>query len=127
MECKVDSLDHLVLTVRDIDAAVSFYVGVLGMNEIQFDDRVAVGFGNQKINLHLAGHEISPHAIAPTLGSVDLCFLSQTPVGDWMKRLLDFGVPVELGPVLRTGAASKLESIYLRDPDGNLIEISNSV
>jgi catechol 2,3-dioxygenase-like lactoylglutathione lyase family enzyme len=127
MNCVVDSLDHLVLTVRDIDAAVSFYVRTLRMREIRFDDRVAVGFGEQKINLHLAGAEIQPHAVVPTPGSADLCFLSQTPVDDWIRHLESLGIPIELGPVPRIGAVSGLISIYLRDPDGNLVEISNRV
>ena len=127
MSVRVDSLDHIVLTVRDISAAVSFYVGVLGMTEILFGDRTAVGFGSQKINLHQAGAEIAPHATAPAPGSSDLCFLSSVPLDHWVSHLAKQGVPIELGPVPRTGALGSITSIYLRDPDGNLIEISNPV
>jgi catechol 2,3-dioxygenase-like lactoylglutathione lyase family enzyme len=125
MDCKVDSLDHFVLTVRNIEAAVSFYVNVLGMAEIHFGGRIAVGFGAQKINLHLEGAEISPHASIPTPGSADMCLISQTPLDQWLAHLAAHGVAVELGPVTRTGAVSGLTSIYFRDPDGNLIEVSN--
>jgi catechol 2,3-dioxygenase-like lactoylglutathione lyase family enzyme len=127
MAFRVDSIDHLVLTVRDIDATVSFYVGVLGMSRIDFNGRVAVKVSDQKINLHLAGEEIVPHASKPLPGSADLCFLTSLPVAAWIDHLATKGIPLERGPVPRTGATGEILSIYLRDPDQNLIEISNQI
>ena len=127
MKFTVDSLDHLVLTVRDIDAAVSFYVGVLGMTRIEFNGRIALRFGVQKINLHGIGEEFSPYAAKPIPGSADLCFLTSLPVKEWLDHLASKGISVEQGPVHRTGATGAILSIYIRDPDQNLIEISNIV
>jgi len=122
----VKSLDHLVLTVRDLAAAIGFYTQALGMAEVSFGDgRKALAFGTQKINLHLAGHEFEPKAEQPTPGSADLCFLTDTPVQEYAARLRSLGYEVIEGPVARTGATGPLLSIYLRDPDRNLIEISN--
>ena len=126
----VKGLDHLVLTVRDIAATSAFYTDVLGMRAEVFraadgTRRVALKFGAQKINLHEAGHEFAPHARCPLPGTADLCFLSDTPLEAWIARLQAGGVTHELGPVPRTGATGPIRSIYLRDPDGNLIEISN--
>ncbi len=124
----IQSLDHLVLTVASIEASVAFYVGVLGMEEIRFGTgRIALGFGAQKINLHQAGREFEPKATHPTPGSADLCFLSEIPVAEIAARLAALGVEIEEGPVPRTGATGPIASIYLRDPDANLIEISNRV
>ncbi|MEL6337852.1 MAG: VOC family protein [Pseudomonadota bacterium] len=125
----VRALDHLVLTVADIAATVEFYTRHLGMEAVVFgaEERVALSFGAQKINLHQAGAEFLPHARAPLPGSADLCFLSDLPVEAMKDRLEAAGVPVELGPVARTGARLPLRSIYLRDPDGNLIEIANEL
>ncbi|MGE4299196.1 MAG: VOC family protein [Desulfovibrionaceae bacterium] len=127
-ECPITlaGLDHLVLTVRDLGAAIAFYTNVLGMGMVTFGQgRVALIFGEQKINLHEAGREFEPKAAAPTPGSADLCFITHTPLPDVAGHLLACGVPVLEGPVHRTGATGALLSLYVRDPDGNLIEIAN--
>jgi catechol 2,3-dioxygenase-like lactoylglutathione lyase family enzyme len=122
----ITDLDHLVLTVRDLDATVRFYVDCLGMRLATFGEgRRALHFGSHKINLHLVGHELEPKADKPTPGSADLCFLSETPVEELVTDLKGFGCRLIEGPVERTGATGPLRSIYLRDPDGNLIEIAN--
>ena len=123
---QVASLDHLVLTVRDLQAAIDFYTQALGMQEVTFaGGRKALSFGTQKINLHLAGHEFEPKAERPTPGSADLCFLTDTPVEQYAAHLAELGIAVIEGPVARTGAVGALWSIYVRDPDLNLIEIAN--
>ncbi len=129
---QIKSLDHLVLTVADISATIAFYCDALGMTHQEFrgaDDvlRHALVFGSQKINLHQAGAEFKPKADHPMPGSADLCLLSDTAVDDWIVYLSDCGVRIEEGPVGRTGAVGPLRSIYLRDPDANLIEISNQL
>lgn len=125
---KIDSLDHLVLTVADIDASIAFYVGVLGMEAVSFGaGRRALAFGRQKINLHPATAPLKPHAVAPTPGSADLCLLSSVPIADVVAHLGRLGVRIEEGPVPRTGATGPILSVYFRDPDGNLIEVSNYV
>jgi catechol 2,3-dioxygenase-like lactoylglutathione lyase family enzyme len=122
----IERLDHLVLTVRDLDATVRFYVEGLGMRLETFGaGRHALHFGSQKINLHVAGHEFEPKAERPTPGSADLCFLTGTPVGDVATHLKGLGCTLLEGPVERTGATGRLVSVYFRDPDGNLIEIAN--
>lgn len=122
---KVAGLDHLVLTVRDLGRTVDFYHHVLGMSVSAFGGgRLALKFGTQKINLHQAGEEFSPHAQRPAPGSADLCFLSDRPIAEWADHLAALGVPLVEGPVPRTGALGPMTSIYLRDPDGNLLEIS---
>lgn len=123
------SLDHLVLTVRDLQRTLAFYTA-LGMGHVHFTPeggapRHALGFGAQKINLHVLGAEFEPKAAQVAAGSADLCFLSDTPLEDWLSHLSAAGVAVMEGPVARTGATGPIRSIYLRDPDGNLIEISN--
>jgi len=121
----LDALDHLVLTVRDMDATCDFYVRVLGMEVVTFGQgRTALTFGRQKINLHPAGREPALVANHPTPGSADLCFLTSRPLADWVEHVRACDVPVEVGPVRRTGAQGPIDSIYLRDPDENLIEIS---
>ncbi|MGP6089045.1 VOC family protein [Antarctobacter jejuensis] len=130
MTPSVQSLDHLVLTIRDIARTCAFYAEVLGMTAEQFTPtsgpaRWALKFGAQKINLHQAGREFEPKAHTPTPGSADLCFLSETPLPRWQAHLDAQGVAIEEGPVPRTGASGPILSLYLRDPDGNLIEISN--
>ena len=121
----IDRLDHLVLTVRDVDATCAFYSRVLGMEEVVFGaGRRALAFGRQKINLHSAGSAIAPHAASPTPGSADLCLITRTPMGEILAHLRGEGVVVELGPVPRTGALGPILSVYFRDPDGNLIEVS---
>lgn len=123
---RVDRLDHLVLTVRDVAATLSFYTRVLGMEEVTFGaGRKALAFGRQKINLHEAGREFEPKAAAPTPGSADLCLITETPLEEVQAHLEARGVKVELPPSPRTGAAGPIRSLYLRDPDGNLIELSN--
>ena len=125
----VTSLDHLVLTVRDIAATCAFYVDVLGMSVETFhpadgSTRKALKFGAQKINLHQAGAEFAPKSQYPTPGSADLCFLTDTPLNQWATHLSALGVSIEEGPVARTGATGPILSLYVRDPDANLIEIS---
>lgn len=123
---RIDHLDHLVLTVADIDASIAFYGGVLGMTEETFGQgRKALRFGDQKINLHQAGREFEPKASTPTPGSADLCFIVATPLDEIVAHLQHSSVPIEQGPVDRTGATGPIRSIYVRDPDGNLIELSN--
>ena len=129
---RVESLDHLVLTVADIEASIAYYTQVLGMEAEVFypadgSRRHALKFGQQKINLHQAGREYDPKAKSPLPGSADLCFLSGTAVTEWADWLHSLGLKVESGPVHRTGALGLLLSIYLRDPDENLIEISNQI
>lgn len=131
MPPRLTSLDHLVLTVADIDATVAFYTDALGMTAEAFSvadgsRRWALKFGTQKINLHKAGAEFEPKAAHPGPGTADLCFLSDVSLADWQAHLDVQGVTVEDGPVRRTGATGSLTSIYVRDPDGNLIEISNA-
>ncbi len=126
---KLTALDHLVLTVADIGEAVAFYVGGLGMTEERFragdgSERVALRFGVQKINLHQAGAEFEPKARRATPGSGDLCFLTETPLTDWQAHFRKVGIEVIEGPVARMGATGPITSLYLRDPDGNLIEVS---
>jgi catechol 2,3-dioxygenase-like lactoylglutathione lyase family enzyme len=123
---KIDSLDHLVLTVKDVDEAVSFYTKVLGMEVVTFGiERKALSFGSQKINLHQQGREFEPKAQHPTPGSADLCFLTSTPLQDVLIHLNACGIEVIEGPVQRTGATGSIISVYFRDPDLNLIEVSN--
>ena len=122
----ITGLDHLVLTVRDLDATVRFYVEGLGMRLETFGEgRRALHFGNHKINLHLAGREFEPKAAKPTPGSADLCLLTETSVDEVATHLKAIGHTLIEGPVERTGATGPLVSVYLRDPDGNLIEIAN--
>ncbi|MFK0162755.1 VOC family protein [Rhizobium sp. NPDC090279] len=124
----IDHLDHLVLTVASIDKSCDFYARVLGMGVETFGEgRKALTFGNQKINLHCAGHEFEPKADRPTPGSADLCFISATPLDDIIAHLQAEGVAIEEGPVRRTGATGPILSVYFRDPDQNLIEVSNII
>jgi len=119
-------IDHLVLTVASIEQSCDFYARVLGMGVETFGQgRKALTFGNQKINLHRAGHEFEPKADRPTPGSADLCFISDTPIDDVIVHLQAEGVAIEEGPVRRTGATGPILSVYFRDPDHNLIEVSN--
>ena len=125
---KLDRLDHLVLTVADIDISLAFYERVLGMTAITFaGGRRALAFGEQKINLHAQGREFEPKATHPTPGSADLCFLTDLPLETVLAHLQACAVTVIEGPVRRTGASGPILSIYLRDPDGNLIEIANQL
>lgn len=114
--------------MRDLGATCQFYQKALGMDVVTFGaGRTALRFGAQKINLHPAGREFDPKAARPTPGSADVCLLTRQPVAQWIEHLRTRGVAVEEGPVRRTGARAPLESIYLRDPDGNLIEIANEL
>lgn len=127
--CRVRALDHLVLTVVSIPDTVQFYSAVLGMRAEQFtvvdgSQRWALKFGTTKINLHQKGREFDPKAADPRPGSADLCFLTDAPLEDWIAHLTRRGIAIEEGPVPRTGATGPIMSVYLRDPDGNLIEVS---
>lgn len=122
----VRAIDHLVLTVTDVQATIGFYSRVLGMEPVSFGNgRWALAFGSQKINLHQAGAEFVPHAANPVPGSADFCLLSDTPVMDLAEHLAQQGVETIEGPVEKTGASGPLLSIYFRDPDGNLVEVAN--
>ncbi len=126
----VTSLDHLVLTVADVDRSIAFYTRILGMTAEAFQPadgstRWALKFGNQKINLHPAVSPFAPHAKAPTTGSADLCFLSETQLSVWRTHFDKHEIKVLEGPIARTGAAGPIASLYINDPDGNLIEVSN--
>ena len=123
---KIIHLDHIVLTVKDIKATCAFYAGFLGMEEVAFKgNRKSLAFGNQKINLHEVGKELEPKALYPTPGSADLCFITETPMSEVIEHLNSCHVDIIDGPVKRTGATGIITSIYCRDPDQNLIEISN--
>jgi len=127
---QVHHLDHLVLTVTDISATTAFYAAALGMTPHTFvvadgSTRHALAFGQSKINLHQRGAEFEPKAAHPTAGSADLCFITDTPLPRWQDHLATQDIQIEQGPVARTGATGPLMSIYIRDPDGNLIEIAN--
>lgn len=123
---KIDSIDHLVLTVQDIETTASFYAKVLGMEIITFGSgRKALAFGNQKINLHQHKKEFEPKAQHPTPGSADLCFITSVPLQEVLEHLISCHVTVIDGPVQRTGATGLILSVYFRDPDMNLIEVSN--
>jgi catechol 2,3-dioxygenase-like lactoylglutathione lyase family enzyme len=129
---KLSGLDHLVLTVADIKASVAFYTDILGMQTQSFvvadgSHRTALSFGPHKINLHPAAAPFNPKAQHPLPGSADLCFLSDTLLQDWLDHFAACGAAVLEGPVPRTGACGPIISLYLRDPDGNLIEVSNAV
>ncbi|MBE1162941.1 VOC family protein [Dyella acidiphila] len=125
---KIDRLDHFVLTVADIDATCAFYTRVLGMQVVSFGEgRKALAFGMQKINLHQHHHEFEPKAMQPMPGSGDFCLITAVPLDEVLAHIEQCGVPIEAGPVARTGARGPIRSVYLRDPDGNLVEISNYV
>ena len=126
MLMRISHLDHLVITVADSERTVRFYRDIMGMTiEVFGDNRLAIRFGDQKINVHVAGREFQPHALSPAPGSADLCFISPVPVEDIIAGLKRDGMTIELGPVQRTGALGAVTSVYIRDPDGNLIEIAN--
>lgn len=132
MQPTLDSLDHFVLTVADIPATAAFYRDVMGMRVEEFhpadgSTRTALRFGAMKINLHQQGAEFQPHAATPAPGTADLCFLTSESLETWMLHLEARGVEVEEGPVMRSGAQGPLNSIYLRDPDGNLVEVSQQM
>ena len=129
----ITAIDHIVLTSADVDKTIAFYCGVLGMQLQTFSPpdgstpRRALCFGHQKINIHDGAAPYVPHACNPVSGAVDICLLSDHPVADWQHRFAEHGIAVEHGPVAKTGAKGPLLSVYVRDPDGNLIEISNQL
>ncbi|XWX88822.1 VOC family protein [Salmonella enterica] len=124
----IDRIDHLVLTVSDISTTIRFYEEVLGFSAVTFkQNRKALIFGAQKINLHQQEMEFEPKASRPTPGSADLCFITSTPINDVVSEILQAGISIIEGPVERTGATGEIMSIYIRAPDGNLIEISQYV
>jgi catechol 2,3-dioxygenase-like lactoylglutathione lyase family enzyme len=125
---KVKSLDHLVLTVKDLELTCQFYEAVLGMQVIEFaGGRKALRFGSQKINLHILGKEFEPKADKPTPGSADLCLLTDSPITQVVEHLKRCQVPILEGPVERTGAEGPILSVYFRDPDQNLLEVSQPI
>jgi catechol 2,3-dioxygenase-like lactoylglutathione lyase family enzyme len=125
---RIASIDHLVLTVRDLERTCDFYARAMGMAVHRFHDgRLALHFGRQKINLHLAGAEFEPKAETPVPGSADLCFLLDGTVDEAAAHLAKEGVDIIEGPVERVGAVGTLRSVYFRDPDGNLVEVSEQI
>jgi catechol 2,3-dioxygenase-like lactoylglutathione lyase family enzyme len=120
----IDRLDHLVLTVRDIDTTCRFYERVLGMRTVHLSGRVELAFGRQKINLHPAGKEFEPKARDPRPGGGDFCLIAAAPLDEVISHLAECGVAIELGPVPKTGATGPIRSVYVRDPDGSLVEVS---
>ena len=125
---KVKKIDHLVLTVADVDRSIEWYGRALGMEPVTFGKgRRALAFGEQKLNLHRAGREFEPKAAHPTPGSSDVCFVTAVPLDMVIAHLRGVGVAIEAGPVSKVGAQRSLRSVYVRDPDGNLIEIANEM
>ena len=124
----IDHIDHIVLTTRDLKACTRFYCDVLGMKLEKFktptEERLALKFGAQKINLHEWGREFTPRAHVAVPGSLDLCFIAAMPLDDVVSKLQEQNIPIIEGPVMKTGATGKLRSVYVRDPDLNLVEIS---
>ena len=131
---RVKALDHLVLTVRNLESSIQFYETILGMQATKFQPanssmipRWALTFGQQKINLHPAEAPFAPYATHPKPGSADMCFLSDAPLTSWQEHFMKHNVKILEGPVKRTGATGPIESLYVLDPDGNLIEVSNCI
>jgi len=123
---KIERIDHIVLTAFDVDRTIDFYSRVMGMEPITFaGGRRGLAFGRQKINLHQAGREYEPKALKPVPGSLDLCFITETPLESVIAALRENGIVIVDGPVPKTGALGPMTSVYFRDPDGNLIEVSN--
>jgi len=124
----IDHIDHVVLTTRDLPACLRFYAEILGMKHEKFqtptETRIALKFGNQKINVHEWGREFTPRAHVAAPGTLDLCFIASTSLEEVIAKLRSANVPILEGPVLKTGAVHKLRSVYVRDPDLNLVEIS---
>lgn len=122
---KIDRIDHFVITARDVAATADFYVRVLGMEKVTFGEgRTALTFGRSKINLHQAGAELEPKAMYPSPGGTDFCLITETPMEEVTAHLAREGVTIEVGPDRRTGATGPITSVYFRDPDGNLVEVS---
>jgi len=123
---QIDRIDHIVITAFDVERTIDFYSKVMGMEPITFaGGRRGLAFGKQKINLHQSGREYEPKALKPAPGSMDLCFITETPLTEVISHLKSHGVSIAQGPVEKTGALGPMMSVYFRDPDGNLIEVSN--
>jgi catechol 2,3-dioxygenase-like lactoylglutathione lyase family enzyme len=126
MPIAIDRIDHIVLTAFDVQRTIDFYSRVLGMEPVTFaGGRRGLAFGRQKINLHQAGREFEPKALKPAPGALDLCFITETPLEQVIEELKAQGVAIADGPVAKTGALGPMMSVYFRDPDGNLLEVSN--
>ena len=131
---KLEKIDHVVITVKDLNKTIDFYTNILGMKLEEFSSsldnkqiRYAVSFGSQKINIHEEKKPIKPNALNPSSGSMDICFISKNKINDWVHHLVKKGINIEIGPEKKTGALGPILSIYIRDPDFNLIEISNQL
>ena len=131
---KLEKIDHVVITVKDLNKTIDFYTNALGMKLQKFSSsldnnqiRCAVSFGSQKINIHEETKPIKPNALNPSSGSMDICFISKNKINDWVHHLVKKGINIEIGPERKTGALGPILSIYIRDPDFNLIEISNQL
>ena len=131
---KLEKIDHVVITVKDLNKTIDFYTNILGMKLEEFSlslnnewIRHAVSFGSQKINIHEEKKPIKPNALNPSSGSMDICFISKNKINDWVHHLVKKGINIEIGPEKKTGALGPILSIYIRDPDFNLIEISNQL
>jgi catechol 2,3-dioxygenase-like lactoylglutathione lyase family enzyme len=125
---RVLRIDHVVLTVADLETTIAFYQRVLGMTAVSFGEgRRGLAFGDQKLNLHQAGREFEPKARKPTPGAIDLCFTTDVPLEEVAAHLRRHSIEIEHGPVDKVGARRALRSLYFRDPDGNLIEVANEV
>ncbi len=131
---KLEKIDHVVITVKDIKKTIDFYTNILGMKLEKFSSsldenqfRYAVSFGSQKINIHEEIKPIKPNALNPSSGSMDICFISKNKINDWVHHLVKKGINIEIGPERKTGALGPILSIYIRDPDFNLIEISKQL
>tara|TARA_B100000683_G_scaffold104285_1_gene102940 strand:+ start:129 stop:527 length:399 start_codon:yes stop_codon:yes gene_type:complete len=131
---KLENIDHVVITVKDLNKTIDFYTNILGMKLEKFFSsldnnqiRYAVSFGSQKINIHEEKKPIKPNALNPCSGSMDICFISKNKINDWIYHLVKKGINIEIGPEKKTGALGTILSIYIRDPDFNLIEISNQL
>ena len=122
----IDRIDHIVLTCHDVERTIAFYQQVLGMEPVTFaGGRRGLSFGRQKFNLHQAGREFVPKALKPAPGAIDLCLITLAPLAEVQAHLQAQGVAIIEGPVPKTGATGPIQSVYFRDPDGNLIEVSN--
>ena len=131
---KLEKIDHVVITVKNLKKTIDFYTNILGMKLEEFSlsldykqIRYAVSFGSQKINIHEEKKPIKPNALNPSSGSMDICFISKNKINDWVHHLVKKGINIEIGPEKKTGALGPILSIYIRDPDFNLIEISNQL
>ena len=131
---KLEKIDHVVITVKNLNKTINFYTNILGMKLEEFFSsldndhiRYAVSFGSQKINIHEEKKPIKPNALNPSSGSMDICFISKNKINDWVHHLVKKGINIEIGPEKKTGALGPILSIYIRDPDLNLIEISNQL